>query len=117
MPWPTESYHAIHKLHEAPERNGVVLHDCINRGQQITHALDISQVSVVLIVCQQHVLHLFQMDICANFCEWGVGIWMWNILSLEERDVTVGAVNILLYMPDPKQWIKSAFRALGADES
>jgi len=46
-----ENYHAIHKLHEAPECNGVVLHDCIYRSQQITHALHISQVSVILVIC------------------------------------------------------------------
>lgn len=46
-----EDYHAIHEFHEAPECNGVVLHDCIYRSQQITHALHISQVSVILVIC------------------------------------------------------------------
>ena len=33
---------------------------------------------------------------------------MWDVLSLEKRDVTIGAVNIFFCMTDPKEWAVSA---------
>ena len=29
------------------------------------------------------------------------------VLALEERDVAIGAVDILFYMLDPKKWVES----------
>ena len=29
---------------------------------------------------------------------------MWDVFAFEKRYVAIGAVDVLFYMPDPKQW-------------
>lgn len=44
------TYHAIHEVDETPKGYCIILHDCIDGSEQVTHALDIAQVLVVFIV-------------------------------------------------------------------
>ena len=55
--------HAVHKVLESPEGDGIVLHDGVNRSQEIGHALDVAEVAVIFVVSEQHVFHLLEMDI------------------------------------------------------
>ncbi len=55
--------HAVHKVLESPEGDGIVLHDGVNRSQEIGHALNVAEVAVIFVVCEQHVFHLLEMDI------------------------------------------------------
>ena len=73
----------MHEANKSPERDSVVLHYCIDGRQQIAHALDVAKIAVILVVGQEHVLHLFEMDIRPDIGEWRVRIWMSNIFSFK----------------------------------
>ena len=100
--------HAVHEFLKAPESDSIVLHDGVDGSKEVAHALDIAQVAVVFVVGQQHILHLLEVDVRADFGKGGIGIGMRYVLALEERDVAIGAVDILFYMLDPKKWVESA---------
>ena len=63
------TYHPVHKPYEAPESNGIILHDCVYGCKQVTHTLYVAEIFVVLVVCEEHILHLFEMDIGADISE------------------------------------------------
>jgi AraC-like DNA-binding protein len=65
-----KAYHSFHKANEAPESYCIVLLNSIDRCQQITHALNVAQIAIVFVVSEKHILHLFEMDVCACFREW-----------------------------------------------
>ena len=46
-----ERYHSLHEFSKAPKRQSVVLHDCVDRGEKIAHALHIAKITVVFVVC------------------------------------------------------------------
>ena len=98
------TYHSIHEANKAPKGNCIVLFDRINGGKEVAHALNIAQIGVVLIVSQEHVFHLLKMHIGANIREWRVRVWVWNVLALEKRNMSVCPVHIFLYMADSQQW-------------
>lgn len=100
------TYHAIHKTYKAPKGNCIVLHDCVDGCEQIAHTLYVTKALVVLVVGEQHVLHLLQMHIGTNVCKWRVGIRMRNVLAGEDGNIAVCAMYILLYTTDPKEWEK-----------
>lgn len=93
-----ETCHPVHEPNESPERYSVVLLDRVDRGQKIAHALDIPKVTVIFIVRKEHIFHLLKVNIGANLCEGRVRIWMGYVFALEERNLTIGAVDIFLYM-------------------
>src|SRR5436190_12407363 len=103
------THHPIHETNEAPECDSVVLHHRINRCQEITHTLNIVKVAVVFIICQQHVFHLLQMDICTTLSEWRIGVRMRKIFSCKKRDGAICAVNILLCSADTGKLALLAF--------
>lgn len=76
-----EGYHSVHKPDECPESDGVVLHNGIKRCKEIAHALNVAQIGVVFVVGQEHVLHLFHVDIRASIRERRVGVWMGNVFA------------------------------------
>lgn len=43
-------YHAVHEANKAPKSYRIVLHDCIDGRQEVTHALHVPKVFVVLVV-------------------------------------------------------------------
>ena len=57
------------------------------------------------------------MDVRADLGEGGVGIWMRNVFAFEKGNVSISAMDVLFYMPDPKQWDKSAFSMLRLDNA
>lgn len=93
-----KSHHPVHEANEGPESNCVILHHSVERCQEIAHTLYIAQIWVVLVVCEEHVLHLLQMHVGTRVREWGVGVWMRDIFSSEKRNRAVGAMNILFYL-------------------
>ena len=48
------------------------------------------------------------MHVGPSLGERRVWVGVRDILALEQRNVTVGAVNVFLYMSNPKQWVMSA---------
>ena len=44
------AFHAVHEVLEAPEGDGVVLHDGVDGGEEIGHSLDVAEVTVVFVV-------------------------------------------------------------------
>ena len=46
--WAT--HHAVHELDKAPESNRIVLHDSVDRGEEVAHALHIAKILIVLVV-------------------------------------------------------------------
>ena len=79
----SSTYHTIHKLHETPECDSIILHDGVYRCKQVAHALDVAEISIVLIVRQEHVLHLLEMHICADICKGRVRVWMRDVFSFK----------------------------------
>jgi hypothetical protein len=100
------AYHAFHESDKGPEGNSVVLHDRVYGCKEIAHALDVTQVLVVLVVCQEHILHLLEMDISASVRKWRVWVRMRNVFACEDWYVAVCSVYIFLYMADPIEWGK-----------
>jgi hypothetical protein len=77
------TYHSIHEANKGPKSHGIVLHDCVERSQEVTHALYISQVRVIFIVCQEHILHLLKVHIGSCIGEWRVGVRVRDVLPSE----------------------------------
>jgi hypothetical protein len=46
------THHTIHKIDKAPKGHGIILHDSIDGSEEITHALDITQVFVIFVISQ-----------------------------------------------------------------
>jgi hypothetical protein len=103
-----ETYHALHESHEAPEGNGIILHDCVNGCKQIAHTLNIAKIFVVFVVRKEHILHLLEVNVGAHICERRVGIGMRNVLASEDGDIAICAMYILFYTTDPIEWDKLA---------
>lgn len=87
-------YHSVHKPDECPESDGVVLHDSVKRSEEIAHALYVAQVGVVFVVGQEHVFHLFHVDVRACICEWRVGVRMGDVFSCKQWNRAVCPVDI-----------------------
>jgi hypothetical protein len=98
--------HAIHKCDKGPESNGVVLHNGIDRRQQIAHTLDVAKIFVVFVVGEQHIFHLLQMDVGPDVSERRVGVRVRNIFAHEDGNRAICAVYVLLYCTDPIEWGK-----------
>ena len=90
------TYHPIHKAHKCPERHGIILHNCVQWGKKIAHSLYVTQVGVIFIVRQEHVLHLLKMNIGAHIGEWGIWVRVRNVFSGKQRNRPICAMNILL---------------------
>jgi len=88
-------YHSLHELDETPECQSIILHDSVDWSQEVTHALHVAEIAVVFVVGQQHVFHLLEMDVRADLREGRVRIGVWDILALEQGNMTISAVNIL----------------------
>lgn len=101
-------FHPLHEFDKAPESEGVVLHDGVDGREEIAHALHVAEVAVVFIVGEQHVFHLLEMDVGADFGEGGFGVRMCDVFAFEEGDVAVGAVDVLFYIADPEKWVELA---------
>jgi hypothetical protein len=98
------AYHAAHKFDEPPKGNGIVLHDSVNGGEQITHALDITKLFVVFVVSQKHVLHLFEVNISPGLCKRRIRIWMRDIFAFKEGNMSIGSMYVFFYMTNPIEW-------------
>ena len=103
------AYHAVHELDKRPKRHGVVLHHCVDGSKKIAHALDVTEFPVVLVIRQKHVFHLLEMNVGARFRERRIGVRMRYVFSFEKGDMAISAMDIFLYMSDPKQWDMSVF--------
>lgn len=77
-------YHTLHEANKTPECDRIVLHDRIDRRKEITHPLDIAQVAVIFVIRQEHVLHLFEMNVGAHVGKWRVWIGMRDIFPFEK---------------------------------
>jgi hypothetical protein len=99
---PTGSaYHSRHETHKTPEGDRIILHNGINRREEIAHPLDVAQTTVVFIVRQKHVFHLLEMYIGANVSKRRVWIRMRDVFSFEKCYVPIGAMDVLFYVPNP----------------
>lgn len=97
------TYHALHEADKTPEGDSVILHDCINGCEQIAHALNVAQVTIIFIVSQKHILHLFQVNVCAHVSKWRFRIWMRDIFPFKKGNMPIRAVNIFFYMSNPEK--------------
>jgi hypothetical protein len=100
------TYHSFHESNKAPKGNRVVLHNGINRCEKITHALYVTEILVVLVIRQKHILHLLQVDIGASIGKRRVKIRVWNVFASEDWNIAVCSVHIFLYVADPIEWGK-----------
>lgn len=75
--------------------------------------MHVAEITVMFVVGQQHVFHLLEVDVRADFREGRVRIGVGDILALEQGDMTIGAVNILFYIANPKKWVESALLPFG----
>ena len=98
------THHPFHEPDKAPEGDGIVLHDCVNRRKQVAHALHVAEILVILVVGKQHVFHLLQVDVGADVRKRRVWVGMGNVLSLEDGNGTICSVHILLYSTNPIEW-------------
>ena len=48
------------------------------------------------------------MHVRANLCEWRVWVGVRDVLAFEKLDMTISAMDVFLYVPDPEEWVKSA---------
>jgi hypothetical protein len=91
-----EVYHSIHEVDERPECDSVILHYGVDWREEVAHSLHVAEVRVVFVVCKEHVLHLFEVDVCSYVCEWGVGVWVWDIFSGKEWYCPVCSMDVFL---------------------
>ena len=108
------AYHSVHKANEAPECYCIILLNCVDRSKEVAHSLDVAQTAVVFVVGKKHIFHLFEMDVGTNLGERRVWVRMWDIFSLKQRDMTVGAMNVF-FCSDRKQWDVSAFFCISSE--
>lgn len=66
----SSTYHSLHKSSKSPERGSIILHYGVDGSKQIAHALNVAQVFVVLIVCQEHIFHLLKVNIRTDLGKW-----------------------------------------------
>lgn len=93
----SRTYHPIHESNKSPKCNCIVLHDSVDRSQQVTHSLHITQIRIVFIVRQKHILHLLEMHVGASIGKWRVGVRMGNVFSGEKRDRAIRTMDVFLY--------------------
>lgn len=60
------TYHPVHEIDKRPECNCIILHNGVERGEKVAHALNIAQILVVFVVSKKHVLHLLEMHVCPD---------------------------------------------------
>ena len=58
--------------------------------------MDVTEILIVLVIGQEHILHLFQMNIGAGFRERRVGVRVGDVLARKDCDIAVCAVDVLL---------------------
>lgn len=63
------AFHLLHELTEGPEGHCVVLHYGVNGREEIGHALDVAEGGVVFVIGDEHVFHLFEVDVGADLGE------------------------------------------------
>lgn len=86
--------HAPHEALEGPERHRVVLQHRVDRRQQIRHPLHVPQLRVVLVVRQEHVLHLLHVHVGAHRRERGLRVRVRDVFPREDGDCSVSSVYV-----------------------
>jgi hypothetical protein len=98
---PQTTNHALHEVNEAEKGDRVVLHDGVYGRQEVAHALHVAQVLVPLVIREQNLLHLLEMHVSPNLRKRRIRVRVWAVLAREQREVSVCAVDILLYRAHP----------------
>ena len=64
------THHSFHEAYETPKGYCVVLLNGVDGSKKIAHSLDITEISVILVVRQKHIFHLLHVNIGATVRKW-----------------------------------------------
>lgn len=78
-----DAYHPVHESNKAPECHCIILLNSVNRRKKVAHTLDVTQITVIFVIGEEHIFHLFEMDIRTDLGKGRVCVRMWNVFSLK----------------------------------